>query len=81
MGVTQSLARHIVAKIRTFTGILKPDYKVEESTSLEAEVKTLQGQEKAAFLALLRRMLQWRPENRASAHDLIRDPWLQVGKE
>lgn len=57
---------------------LKHEYRVEESTSLEAEVKTLRGQEKAAFLVFLRRMLQWRPEDRASAHDLIRDPWLQV---
>lgn len=27
----------------------------------------------------LRRMLRWSPKNRASAKDLLNDPWLKVG--
>jgi serine/threonine protein kinase len=27
----------------------------------------------------LQRMLQWQPKNRASARNLLQDPWLKVG--
>ncbi|KAJ5551643.1 hypothetical protein N7535_000412 [Penicillium sp. DV-2018c] len=39
----------------------------------------LEGDEKDDFLRFLRRMLCWRPEERASAEDLIFDPWLMHG--
>ena len=44
--------------------------------TLAAEEKVLEGAEKTQFLAFMRRMLQWRPEDRASAKDLMEDPWL-----
>jgi serine/threonine protein kinase len=31
----------------------------------------------ALFLRFMRRMLQWRPEDRASAKELLSDPWLR----
>ncbi|KAJ1324911.1 serine/threonine-protein kinase SRPK3 [Microdochium nivale] len=58
-------------------GTLKSNHEVEQSTSLEAELETLKGQEKIMFLTFLRRMLQWRPEDRASAEELLGDPWLR----
>lgn len=41
------------------------------TTSLEDEMKSLQGEEKTSFLKFLRRMLQWRPEDRATARELV----------
>ncbi|KAL9117857.1 MAG: hypothetical protein Q9187_005600 [Circinaria calcarea] len=48
------------------------------ATSLEAEEENLEGEEKALFLQFLRKMLQWRPEDRQSAKELMENPWLQM---
>lgn len=48
-------------------------------TSLEIRESTLTGDNKEAFLRFLRRMLQWRPEDRATAKELQKDPWLHSG--
>ncbi|OLN81064.1 Serine/threonine-protein kinase SRPK [Colletotrichum chlorophyti] len=45
-------------------------------SSLEDEEENLQGEEKAEFLTFLRKMLQWKPEDRLSARELMEDPWL-----
>lgn len=50
-----------------------------ERTTLEEEEDELEGAEKTSFLAFVRKMLQWRPEDRPSARELIEDPWLQTG--
>ncbi|POR37771.1 Serine/threonine protein kinase, putative [Tolypocladium paradoxum] len=50
----------------------------EMPTSLEQEEEVLSGQEKVDFLSFLRKMLQWRPEDRMSARQLMNDPWLKV---
>lgn len=44
--------------------------------TLESEEENLEGEEKDEFLAFIRKTLQWRPEDRASASDLLKDPWL-----
>lgn len=36
----------------------------------------LQGEEKALFLTFMRKMLQWKPENRKGIRDIIEDEWL-----
>ena len=36
----------------------------------------LEGDEKVAFLGFMRKMLQWQPEDKAKADDLILDEWL-----
>jgi len=46
--------------------------------SLEEEEQALEGEEKIKFLVFLRRMLQWRPEDRLTARELIGDPWLKI---
>ena len=46
------------------------------NTSFEAEENVLHGEEKVKFLAFLRRMLRWRPKERASARELLEDPWM-----
>jgi serine/threonine-protein kinase SRPK3 len=47
------------------------------TTSLEEEMKSLEGEEKSSFLKFLRRMLRWRPEDRATAGELVEEPWIR----
>ena len=44
--------------------------------SLEDSEENLQGRNKAMFLEFVRKMLRWVPEERASAKELLEDPWL-----
>ncbi|KAM3425092.1 hypothetical protein BST61_g7058 [Cercospora zeina] len=45
-------------------------------TSLEAVETRLSGDNKAAFLTFVRKMLQWCPERRQTAKQLLDDSWL-----
>ncbi|KAH7317822.1 kinase-like domain-containing protein [Rhexocercosporidium sp. MPI-PUGE-AT-0058] len=44
-------------------------------------VTLFQGEEKQQFLEFVSKMLQWQPENRSTAKDLLEDPFLQLGDE
>jgi serine/threonine-protein kinase SRPK3 len=43
---------------------------------LEDREKNLDGEDKASFLRFMRRMLQWEPEKRSSARELLDDEWI-----
>ncbi len=60
----------IVGAAGTFAG------KAAAASSLEDELTALEGEDKAEFLRFLRRMLKWDPSERASAAELLEDPWL-----
>ncbi|KAF2769192.1 putative serine/threonine protein kinase [Teratosphaeria nubilosa] len=45
-------------------------------TSLETSITRLSGGNKAQFLELVRKMLQWLPERTHTAKQLLEDPWL-----
>ncbi|KAF7871896.1 hypothetical protein EAF04_004003 [Stromatinia cepivora] len=45
-------------------------------TSLETSEQYLQGRNKEMFLSFIRGMIQWRPEDRKTAKELLQDPWL-----
>jgi serine/threonine-protein kinase SRPK3 len=45
--------------------------------SLEESEENLSGENKALFLQFMRKMLQWKPENRYSCKELLQDPWLK----
>ncbi|KAJ5485322.1 hypothetical protein N7539_005310 [Penicillium diatomitis] len=47
------------------------------SLTLEQLEGNLHGTQQKLFLEFMRKMLQWRPEERASAKDLLSDPWLK----
>ncbi|PYH94469.1 kinase-like protein [Aspergillus ellipticus CBS 707.79] len=47
--------------------------------NIEALEERLRGDEKDDFLRFLRRMLCWLPEERATAKELLFDPWLMHG--
>lgn len=48
-----------------------------QPTWLEDEEEHLEGEEKNHFLSFIRKMLQWKPEDRKSPKELINDPWLR----
>lgn len=47
------------------------------STSLEDAEGKLKGEDKARFLRFVRKMLKWKPEERESAQELLKDEWLK----
>ncbi len=49
---------------------------IPKNTSLEASEERLVGENKKRFLEFMRGMLQWRPEDRKTAKQLLKDPWL-----
>ncbi|TVY88182.1 Serine/threonine-protein kinase [Lachnellula willkommii] len=54
---------------------------VPTDTSLEESEFRLQGKNKELFLQMMRGMLQWRPEDRKTAKQLLEDPWLNTRVE
>ncbi|KFZ00370.1 hypothetical protein V500_01073 [Pseudogymnoascus sp. VKM F-4518 (FW-2643)] len=62
-------------------GTWKSDVEVPQYTSLERSEEFLEGKTKVMFLDFMRGMLQWRPEDRKTAKELLEDPWLnnQIG--
>lgn len=50
---------------------------IPDTGNLADSVLFLEGQEKEKFLKFVRKMLQWLPEKRHSAKQLLDDPWLQ----
>lgn len=44
--------------------------------SLQSAEKRLEGAEKDLFLTFMRKMLQWRPEDRGTVEDVFMDEWL-----
>ncbi|KFY42383.1 hypothetical protein V494_02434 [Pseudogymnoascus sp. VKM F-4513 (FW-928)] len=49
---------------------------IPASLSLESSEENLKGRRKELFLQFMRKMLQWAPEDRQSAAELLHDPWL-----
>lgn len=49
---------------------------IPSATSLEESEENLDGSSKKAFLQFMRKMLQWQPEHRQTAKQLLKDPWL-----
>ncbi|KAJ5399741.1 hypothetical protein N7465_010230 [Penicillium sp. CMV-2018d] len=60
----------------TSDGRWKQDIEIPTGVSLELSEKFLEGRNKEMFIAFMRGMLQWRPEDRKTAKDLLQDPWL-----
>ncbi|CEN59730.1 hypothetical protein ASPCAL02174 [Aspergillus calidoustus] len=47
---------------------------IPTQTLEEREIR-LEGDNKASFLGFLRKTLQWRPEDRSAAEELLADKW------
>ncbi|KAJ5782070.1 hypothetical protein N7457_003844 [Penicillium paradoxum] len=64
------------SKYFTDDGKWKQDLEIPTGVSLESSESFLGGNNKEMFLAFMRGMLQWRPEDRKTARQLLEDPWL-----
>ncbi|RDL34772.1 CMGC protein kinase [Venustampulla echinocandica] len=49
--------------------------------NLEGTVTALEGDDKKAFFDFISKMLQWMPEDRKTAKELLEHPWLQMPDE
>lgn len=49
---------------------------IPETTTLEENEYFLDGENKDKFIKFVMGMLQWRPEDRKTAKELLQDPWL-----
>ncbi|KAM0664877.1 hypothetical protein MY8738_008261 [Beauveria namnaoensis] len=58
-------------------GQWKAGIPIPEGLSLEASEENLEGSSEEKFLSFIRGMLQWRPEDRKTAKQLLEDPWFR----
>ncbi|CAG7966394.1 unnamed protein product [Penicillium olsonii] len=49
---------------------------ISKERGLETKLTVIEGDEKQMFLNFVSRLLQWRPEDRATAEELLSDLWL-----
>ncbi|PYI11064.1 CMGC protein kinase [Aspergillus sclerotiicarbonarius CBS 121057] len=60
----------------TEDGKWNQDIDIPQYGGLESSEEFLEGRNKDMFLNFMRGMLQWRPEDRKTAKELLEDPWL-----
>jgi serine/threonine protein kinase len=58
-------------------GTLKDSFDVPDG-SLETSITRLDGDNKAMFIDFVRKMLDWMPEKRHTAKQLLAHPWLEL---
>jgi serine/threonine-protein kinase SRPK3 len=60
-------------------GSWKAEIEIPKDASLEElEVRYVEGERKVQFMQFMRCMLQWRPEDRKTAKELLEHPWLNI---
>ncbi|KAI9705040.1 MAG: hypothetical protein M1836_006823 [Candelina mexicana] len=64
-----------------FKDIFKYPHLIPKGLSLANTITSLSGNEKAEFLDFVKKMLQWQPEKRKTAKELLDDPWLAEVKK
>ncbi|RFN44531.1 cmgc/srpk protein kinase [Fusarium flagelliforme] len=62
-------------KVR-YTGELKDPGCIPHDFSFESSITCMEGEEKGRFIRFIKRMLKWDPDERATASELLEDPWL-----
>jgi serine/threonine-protein kinase SRPK3 len=50
---------------------------IPQGLTLESSEENLEGEKKLEFLKFVRCMLQWRPEDRWTAKELLEHPWMR----
>lgn len=70
------LPSHYPLNMSDFIDDLRATVPSEGRIPLERRETTLQGRDKANFLRLMQKMLQWEPANRSSARELQEDEWI-----
>lgn len=49
-----------------------------EEFNFSTKLTTLEGNDKDMFIRFIKRMLNWVPEERATARELLDDPWVRL---
>lgn len=65
------MCAHTVTLLTMQPGQWKAQTPIPQATSLEQSEMCIEEGKKEAFLAFMRTMLQWRPEDRATAQQLV----------
>ncbi|KAJ5799909.1 uncharacterized protein N7518_001977 [Penicillium psychrosexuale] len=60
----------------TEDGHWRNDLEIPKDASLHNSEQFLSGRNKEMFLEFMKGMLQWKPEDRKTAKELLQDPWL-----
>lgn len=60
----------------TKNGKWRNEVPIAKPTTLEDNENFLEGKNKEKFIKFVRAILQWRPEDRKTAKELLQDPWL-----
>ncbi|CAG8938994.1 unnamed protein product [Penicillium salamii] len=60
----------------TSDGKWKQNIEIPTGAGLEVTENILDGKNKEMFMSFMRGMIQWRPEDRKTAKELLQDPWL-----
>lgn len=71
-----ALAPEVLIVVPLWTGNFRYEHLIPRHLSIEDTVKSLEGEQKDQFLPFARKMLQWLPNDRKTAKELIEDPWL-----
>ena len=64
--------------ITSFSGHWIGEIPIPGGRTLESKECRLSGEEQKEFLRFVRSMLQWRPEDRMTAEQLLDHPWLNA---
>lgn len=59
-----------------YLGEFKHKDLIPNGVNLSDSVLSIEGEDKEQFLTFVRKMLQWLPEKRLSAKELLEDQWL-----
>lgn len=59
-----------------YTGQLKDPGWIPVDFDFDSSVTCMEGDEKGKFIRFIKRMLKWDPDKRATASELLEDPWL-----
>ncbi|KAI9806335.1 MAG: hypothetical protein M1825_006450 [Sarcosagium campestre] len=51
---------------------------IPANSSFESTLTGVPGLERAEFIAFMKRMIKWRPQDRSTARELLSDPWLYM---
>lgn len=49
---------------------------LSHNISFEGSINQIKGEEKTRFIGFVKRMIEWKPEERSTAKELLGDPWL-----
>ncbi|WEW55344.1 hypothetical protein PRK78_000773 [Emydomyces testavorans] len=70
--------RSLSARFFSEEGKFNTGIPLPPARSFEEMETNLQGTEKELFIQFVRKMMQWAPENRSTAKELLKDPWLRA---